>query len=557
MALPADEDAHSVAYLQLQGADGLPTLASQITEISLISSNRAVVNVPDVVNIPSGRSYVLVPLTTSAVPGNAVITAAAPNHGSVTAALETFSPLGAEPPLRLVLYASPGKMLPGSQPPGRLNVVLMGSNGRLAPATKSLNVVLTSSSPEVVRLAGRVTIPKGASFATTNLEPVAVGVATLSAATSGFVSDFTQVQVVNPGRNAEALLLQLSPPVLPSGAGSHPGILLQAVDGTGTPVYFPCTQVFLSSSSPQSVEIASEAGLACGQKVQYVDGLLDVGDLPGTATFSAVATGLRPGSAELEIQGRAPFQLVAFLAPAKPMAAEVTPGVIVVQIQDVNGAPIELHGGISVKLLGGGDAFQEEVTIPPGRSYASIELQGARSIQQIDLSLVSPGLSSAHLAAAFHLLPITTEVVVAHEGPLFPGDQSDILVRVRSGDTPLPQARLTWSATGGTLGLSETALETGENGEGRVLLVAQDPGDILVKVTVSKAGYRETQAQVTVSVVTPLETDRSSPGLFGIPILLLFLLLSAALLGYLGYKYWPAIKLRLRIGSSDDSVDDD
>jgi hypothetical protein len=433
----------------------------------------------------------------------------------------------------------------------------MGSNGRLAPATKSLNVVLTSSNPDVVRLAGRVTIAKGSSFTTTNLEPVAVGIATLSAATSGFVSDFTQVQVVNPGRNAEALLLHLSPQVLPSGTGRHPGIVLQAIDVTGTPVYFPCIQVFLTSSSPKSVEIVPEAISACGQKVQYVEGVLDVGDIPGAATFSAVATGLRPGSAGLEIQGRAPFRLVAFLAPAKPMAAEAKPGVIVVQVQDINGAPIELHGGISVKLLGGGDAFQEEVTIPPGQSYASIELQGPQSIQQIDLSLVSPGLSSAHLSAAFHLLPISAEVVVAHEGPLFPGDQSDILVRVRSGGMPLSQARLTWSATGGTLGLSETALETGENGEGRVLLIAQDPGDILVKVTVSKAGYRETEAQATVSVVTPLETNKSSPGLVGIPILLLFLLLSAALLGYLGYKYWPAIKLRLGIGSSGDSMDDD
>ena len=90
-----------------------------------------------------------------------------------------------------------------------------------------------------------------------------------------------------------------------------------------------------------------------------------------------------------------------------------------------------------------------------------------------------------------------------------------------------------------------------------VVLIAQDPGDILVKVMVSKAGYQDTEAQATVSVVTFLESDRSSPGLFGIPILLLFLLLSAALLGYLGYRYWPAIKPRLGIGSSDDSPDDD
>ena len=420
--LPADETVHSVAYVQLQGADGTPILASQNTEISLGSSNRAVVTAPAVVNILSGRSYVSVPLTTSSVSGSATITAIAPELDPITATLTTFSPLGAEPPLRLALYASPVKMLPGSQPPGRLTVVLLGSNGRLAPSSKSLDVVLTSSNPTVVRPAGQITILKGSTFATINLEPGAVGIATISAASSGYISDFTQVQVVDPGQSAEALILHPSPPILPSGTGRIPGIVVQAVDAAGVPVYFPCTQVFLTSSSPQSVEIVSEPGSVCDQEVQYVEGLLDVGDLPGTATFSAQATGLRPGSAGLEVQGRVPFQLIAFMAPAKPMAAEVTPGNIIVQVQDASGAPVRLHGGIPVKIVGGGDVLQEELTIPHGRSYASIELQGAQSIQQIDISLVSPGLTSARLSGTLQLLPLTAEVVVSSVGPLFPGE---------------------------------------------------------------------------------------------------------------------------------------
>lgn len=554
--LPATETVHSVAYIQLQGADGAPVLASQNTEISLSSSNRAVVNAPEVVNIPAGRSYVSIPLTTSSVPGSATITAIAPELNPVTATLVTFSPLGAEPPLRLALYASPLKMLAGSRPPGRLNVVLLGSNGRLAPSSKNLDIVLTSSNPAVVRPDGRITIPKGSTFATIDLEPGVVGIATISAASSGYISESTQVQVVNPSQSAEALILHQSPPILPSGTGRHPGIVIQAVDASGVPVYFPCTQVILTSSSPQSVEIVSNPSSVCDQEVQYVEGLLNIGDLPGTATFSAQATGLRPGSARLEIQGRVPFKLIAFMAPAKPMAAEVTPGVIIVQVQDANGAPVRLHGGITVKIVGGGDVLQEELTIPHGRSYASIELQGAQSIQQLDLSLVSPGLASALLSGTLHLLPLTAELVVSSEGPLFPGEQSDIQVLVQSMGRPVPQAKLTWSATGGTLGLSDTAQETAENGEGRVVLIAQAPGEVLINVTVSKAGYQEIETQVTVSVVASLESNRSSPGLFGIPILLLFLLLSAALFGYLGYKYWPIIKTRLNVGSSHDSVDD-
>lgn len=88
------------------------------------------------------------------------------------------------------------------------------------------------------------------------------------------------------------------------------------------------------------------------------------------------------------------------------------------------------------------------------------------------------------------------------------------------------------------------------------MLIVQAPGDVLVSVTVSKAGYQETEAQVTVSVLASQETDRSTPSIFGIPIPLLFLLLSAALFGYLGYRYWPIIKTRLNIGSSHHPVDD-
>ena len=325
--LPADGSTQSVIYVQLIGPDGVPRLASQDTEISLISSDARVVSVPERIHISAGESYTIAPLTTTSVPGKAGITAVIPGRAPATAELETVNALGATPPFRLVLHAAPGNMLLGVQPPARLSIALLGAAGRLAPASESLEVELTSSDPDVVRLAERITIPKGAHFVTTDLEALAVGSATLTAVRSGFVSEFIVVRVVEPGEVAESLIVYLSPPTLRTGGGSYEGVIVQAVDKDNKPVIFPCTQVHLASSAPLSVEVAPLAEPECSPNTQYVTGTLNTGVLPGTATITAAATGLRPAAAVLDVQGQLPAQLRAYLAPGRLLAVEDLPWV--------------------------------------------------------------------------------------------------------------------------------------------------------------------------------------------------------------------------------------
>ena len=185
--LLADESTHSVIYLQLVGADGVPRLASQETRVSLVSSDSRIVSVPNRVHIPAGKSYTIAPLTTTSATGKVVVTAVITGRAPASAEIEIVSALDATPPFRLSLYAAPGMILPGVQPPAKLVVMLLGANGRMVPASESLNVVLSSSDPDVVRVAERVTVPKGEHFTTIDLVPLAVGSATLSAVGSGFV----------------------------------------------------------------------------------------------------------------------------------------------------------------------------------------------------------------------------------------------------------------------------------------------------------------------------------------------------------------------------------
>ncbi|MEE9248975.1 MAG: hypothetical protein V3U79_09795 [Dehalococcoidia bacterium] len=539
--LLADESTHSVIYLQLVGADGVPRLASQDTLVSLVSSDSRIVRVPNRVHIPAGKSYTIAPLTTTSATGNVVVTAVIPGRAPVSAVIEIVSALDATSPFRLALYAAPGMILPGGQPPAKLAIMLLGANGRMVPAPESLNVVLSSSDPDVVRVAERVTIPKGEHFAILDLEPMAAGSATLSAVGSGFVSEFIEIRVVEPGETADALVLYLSPPVLSSGAGSHRGVIVQAIDTNGIPVYFPCTQVHLASSSPLSAEITPVAEVTCGRNAHYASGTLTIGALPGTLTITAAATGLRPAVAILDVQGRLPAQLKAYLAPQGLLRVEDTPGFAAVQVLDGNGVPVNLHDGIPVTLVGGGETFQDEVMIPKGQSFVTLGLGDLQPASQVELWFVNPNLSSAPLTVKFHTL-VTSVQVIAPEEPLFPGDQSNILVRVQSAGIPLPQAKLAWKATNGTL--SDTALETDQRGEGRAVFVARDPGDGTIEVTVNKVGYTEVKTEAMVAVVAAIEPDKPSPRLLGIPVWYLFIAMPAVLLAYLLYKFLPGFKRR-------------
>ena len=83
--LPADGSSHPVIYVQLMGADGVPRLSSQNTEITLASSDSRVMSVPVGAHILANESHTIVPLSTTAVPGNSVITAASPGYTPATA----------------------------------------------------------------------------------------------------------------------------------------------------------------------------------------------------------------------------------------------------------------------------------------------------------------------------------------------------------------------------------------------------------------------------------------------------------------------------------------
>jgi len=516
--LAADGGTKSVVYVQLIGSNGIPTLASNVTEVSLFSSDPRIVSVLDRVHISSGQSFAVASLTTTTVAGKAEITAIGRGLASVTAQVETVNPLGSSPPFHLALYAAPVNIIPNGRPLARLSIVLLQNSEVSLPAPFDVNVVLSSSNPETVAVPSHAVILKGEHFTTIDLEALDLGSATLSAVSSGFVSRFIQVQVVETGEKAEALVLYPSPPVLRAGTNGPGEVIVQAIDNEGLPVYFPCTQISLASSSVLSAEVAPLTEIDCGRNVQYAKARVSVGNLPGTSTISAAATGLRPTTGSLKIDGQVPRHLKVYQAPAGLLATESSPGYLIIQVLDESGLPVVSHDDIPVRIVSQDESLPEQGMISRELGFLRIELKDLEPGNEVELLVLSPNLTPDQITLRSHTLPANVELETS-ERPAFPGDERLILVRAQSSGNPLSDASLNWSATGGDL--SNASDKTNENGEGSALFTAMEVGDATVEVVLSRAGYEEASTQISVAVVVAGETDESGPRLIGIPVLFL------------------------------------
>ncbi len=532
--LIADGTVQRALYVQLTNLDGNPMVAAEDTVVSLVPSNAVVVSVPSQIVVRSGESYEIVPLTTSSLTGSAVITAVSRGRVSASAEVTTVSAFDADAPVRLALHAVPSKMIEGNQRAGKLAVVLLDDEGRAVPADRPLAIVLTSSAPEVARVPARVVIPAGTHFALADLTSVDTGSASIAAIRAGSVSEPLEVHVVAAGGEAAALIMDVVPPTLTAGAGAHEGLMIWAVDVDGNPAPMPCTRIHMASSVPETLDLAPVLDTECAGNPPYVLTSVDVGHTPGAAELSAAATGLLRASSLEAVQGRLPAQLRAHIAPAMPLRLDSRPAIAVVEVLDHEGIPVTTHSGIPVTLVGGVETLQDILVIPAGRGFAALNLPKPEDDGTVSWWATSPGLTAAPLAGDYTSLPVSVEIQ-ASERPLFPGDEMQIRVDVRSQGLPLSDARLTWSSTQGTLHNSSD--RTDDSGTGLATYRAVSPDDGAIRVTAAKAGYQPASAEVTTHVVAGRPEGDSGTRVIGLPVSYLFALAASGLVVFFAYQY--------------------
>ena len=154
-------------------------------------------------------------------------------------------------------------------------------------------------------------------------------------------------------------------------------------------------------------------------------------------------------------------------------------------------------------------------------------------IRETQVWAASPGLQSAQMALVTNTLPLGVRMNNI-SGPVFQGEQVEIVVAVESDGAPLANAQIAWNSPSGIL--SEFVDRTNIDGEATATFLATVPGDSLVEVTVAKDGYDRAQAETTVPVVELLPVTVERPHLYGIPVIYLTVILLLILTGYIVMK---------------------
>ncbi|MFQ6031020.1 MAG: hypothetical protein ACE5Q6_26440, partial [Dehalococcoidia bacterium] len=314
--------------------------------------------------------------------------------------------------------------------------------------------------------------------------------------------------------------------------------------GDGFPALFPCTEVTLASSALGTAQVPQGLEETCEYNVQYLMGSLSAGSVPGEATITATASGLKPDAANVMLQGKVPVQLRTYLAPGELISVESPPGYVAVQALDIDGVPTRLHDGIPLTLVGAEELIDATAEIAPGRSFAALPLKGLTEAKEAQIWTAGTGLQPAQLSVVTQTLPLGARMDPI-PGPVFQGEQVEILVQVASDGAPLANAQIEWRSPSGIL--TEFVDRTNVEGEATATFLATVPGDSLVEVTAAKGGYEGAKAETTVPVVEvlPVETDR--PSLYGIPVVYLTVVLLMILIGYIGTKVASPITRRLSL----------
>ena len=529
-ALPADGKTYPTLFVQLLGPEGAPRHSREPLRVFLTSSSPEVATVPQEIIVEPDSSYASVPLSVSFLPGVTRVMALAADHGSASAEVKTVSPLGAEPPFRLEISALPPLLYADGT--GVLTVTLVGANGTLYPAPSDVSVILTSADPGLLELPESLVIPRASYMVKTDWKALKPGNASMVAQADGLDAGNAQVEISEPAEDATPVYLEAYTmlPSLPALTKDEDAVLIQALNAERRPVPFPCVEVFLTSSSPRVVSVASTTSSPCDSPSPYVTYGVRTTATPGDATLTAGAAGLIPATLNVSTHGLRESRIELQYSPPVPTAVDSSPATLSVQLVDDDGNPVLYHKDYKVTLLGSGVDISNEVIIPSGESFALVPIGREFISDEARISAVASGVEgmSIGFAVGSGALEVSLDAVT-----LADGSGTEVTARVTSGGVPVASAEVVWDAEG-LLSQSRFAL-TDDDGIARAILSPQTTfAPIVVTAQASYPGYDTAVATTTKSPAIPGGAADGGPS--RLPFLLMFAGALAALVGYVVYN---------------------
>ncbi|MDR6842167.1 hypothetical protein, partial [Pseudoxanthomonas sacheonensis] len=330
-------------------------------EVSLVSSDPAVVSVPAAVNIASGSKIATVTVTTASL-GNATLTAQAFEYAGGSAAI-SVRPAS-------ILLPEGALVAPG------LTRSLPLTLSDPAPAG-GLLVALQSSNPSIASVPATFTVPAGETAANFNLTGVAVGSVNLSATAIDYQSATTAVVVetVNIGIGSPSLS-NLSVPV--ERTHSYVLTLSRPAPRGGVVIDLSTTNPSIATVAPSSITIAEGEITGNAMKLSLT------GITKGGTTLVASSPGMASASLPVTVTGKpvlrirnANNQLTAVAGKGmRSYPNEVSVGVTTDNLAYL---PAQQPGGYVVTLINSDPSkltVPETVTIPANESEVIFPITG-------------------------------------------------------------------------------------------------------------------------------------------------------------------------------------
>ena len=463
--LPSDGGTYSAVVVSLVDANSLPSIAFFDTRVFLTASPAGIVFVPDSVTVRAGRQYVIVNVTTTTVPGSAIITAASSGLSSVSAQLTTLGPAGF--PSKLIVLASPSQYLPRSDT-GIVRVELVDDAGLPSKAIASVTALLSSSDTSVANLdQSSLTISPGDFYASgtfhTSANPGSA-VITAAATTTGFTSGTALVKVLQgsvcvgqcgPSKVLLTILVTGSPGVLPTDGRSYDALEVALADSSGAPaVSNSNTVVQLSSSKSEVGSVPDLISIPAG----HISALASVttSSLAGQAGITAFSGGLLPNNITIKTVIPAPSKLQIFVSPpSTTFASNGNAPFLVVQLQDSLGNPARARQDTSVIVTSSNSSLVRNfmtliLRAHDDYAYSLIATSGTGASV---LTAVSPGLSTSKADLAVKPSPLVTGLTWPgiSKGYIFTNQTATFTFTADFLGKPLSGLSVTWRASGGSM----------------------------------------------------------------------------------------------------------
>ena len=275
-------------------------------------------------------------------------------------------------------------------------VSLEDSSGRPSVALTAITVYLVSSSENVAGVQNPMTIAQGHLFATANLTTtVTPGTTTITASSAGLQTASTSVTTATPSGFPYSLKVYLAPEKVLSGPVYHGLVVVELLDQLHLPAVAGSDTVVQLSSSNTAVANVSQDSLVIHSGDILASGNYSTAYIPGSATVTAIASGLHTGSDTVTVTGSSPLFLYVSAQPA--IIGLQSTGRLTLGLTDSNGDPTRAPATLTVQITSSNltvATTPSQVVIPAGSSFALTSYTTTAVPGNASLTFSASGLNS-------------------------------------------------------------------------------------------------------------------------------------------------------------------